>query len=271
MAYRLKAFRSSVGAIGYTPSMSATAPPPAQSQAVISGLTRAQLHELYYWMRLTRSLEERLVNLYRQTKVIGGLFRSLGQEADAVGQRLCARPQQGRHPLPPDPQPRLDAGAGRHPARSPAAVHGQGPESHPRPRAEHPFQRSRAAASSARSPIWATWSRSWRVSRLQFKMRKQPRVGLVYVGDGAMSTGAFHEGINFAAVQRLPLVVVIARTTAMPTRTPMPTADRGEAAWPIKAPAYGIPGVRRTATTCWGLPGDPDGGGPRPGRRGRHA
>ena len=42
-------------------------------------------------MRLTRSLEERLVNLYRQTKVIGGLFRSLGQEADSVGSRLRAR------------------------------------------------------------------------------------------------------------------------------------------------------------------------------------
>src|SRR5689334_9979917 len=50
-----------------------------------AGLSRAQLHELYYFMRLTRSLEEKLVNLYRQTKVIGGLFRSLGQEADAVG------------------------------------------------------------------------------------------------------------------------------------------------------------------------------------------
>jgi pyruvate dehydrogenase E1 component alpha subunit/2-oxoisovalerate dehydrogenase E1 component alpha subunit len=40
-------------------------------------------------------------------------------------------------------------------------------------------------------------------------MRKQDRVGLVYVGDGATSTGAFHEGINFAAVQRCPLVVVV--------------------------------------------------------------
>ena len=48
-------------------------------------LSRQQKLELYYFMRLTRSLEERLVNLYRQTKVIGGLFRSLGQEADAVG------------------------------------------------------------------------------------------------------------------------------------------------------------------------------------------
>src|SRR6185437_11480762 len=50
-----------------------------------SRLARAQLAELYYWMRLTRTLEERLVALYRQTKVVGGLFRSLGQEADAVG------------------------------------------------------------------------------------------------------------------------------------------------------------------------------------------
>src|ERR1043165_2024490 len=48
-------------------------------------LTREQRLELYYYMRLTRQLEERLVNLYRQTKVVGGLFRSLGQEADAVG------------------------------------------------------------------------------------------------------------------------------------------------------------------------------------------
>ena len=57
----------------------------ASDPAARAGLSREQLLELYYWMRLTRSLEERLVNLYRQTKVVGGLFRSLGQEADAVG------------------------------------------------------------------------------------------------------------------------------------------------------------------------------------------
>src|SRR5207237_6223704 len=50
-----------------------------------AALSREQKLELFYYMRLTRSLEERLVNLYRQTKVVGGLFRSLGQEADAVG------------------------------------------------------------------------------------------------------------------------------------------------------------------------------------------
>ena len=45
------------------------------------GLTREQVLELYHYMRLTRTLEERLAALYRQSKIIGGLFRSLGQEA----------------------------------------------------------------------------------------------------------------------------------------------------------------------------------------------
>src|SRR5260370_39486738 len=39
---------------------------------------------------------------------------------------------------------------------------------------------------------------------LSFQIRKERRAGLVYLGDGATSTGAFHEGINFAAVQPLP-------------------------------------------------------------------
>ncbi len=60
---------------------------------------RDQLLELYYWMRLTRSLEERLVNLYRQTKVVGGLFRSLGQEACAVGSAYALRREDVLSPL----------------------------------------------------------------------------------------------------------------------------------------------------------------------------
>src|SRR6201989_942059 len=61
-------------------------------------LSREQIVDLYYWMRLTRTLEERLVALYRQTKVVGGLFRSLGQEADAVG---CANALERRDIMSP--------------------------------------------------------------------------------------------------------------------------------------------------------------------------
>jgi TPP-dependent pyruvate/acetoin dehydrogenase alpha subunit len=39
-------------------------------------------------------------------------------------------------------------------------------------------------------------------------MRGKPRVAMAWIGDGATSTGAFHEGMNFAAVQKIPLVVV---------------------------------------------------------------
>ena len=57
---------------------------PTRSPAIPAGLTRDHLLEIYYYLRLTRTLEDRLVALYRQTKVIGGLYRSLGQEGESV-------------------------------------------------------------------------------------------------------------------------------------------------------------------------------------------
>jgi pyruvate dehydrogenase E1 component alpha subunit/2-oxoisovalerate dehydrogenase E1 component alpha subunit len=77
---------------------------------------------------------------------------------------------------------------------------------------------------------------------LYFRMTRQPRVGLVYVGDGALSTGAFHEGINFAAVQRLPLVVICENNGyAYSTPGRLQTAAERLA---DKGPGYGVPGVR---------------------------
>src|ERR1044072_6293675 len=55
------------------------------SCATETGLKPEQHLEIYRYLKLTRLVEERLVNLYRQTKVVGGVFRSLGQEATAVG------------------------------------------------------------------------------------------------------------------------------------------------------------------------------------------
>jgi pyruvate dehydrogenase E1 component alpha subunit/2-oxoisovalerate dehydrogenase E1 component alpha subunit len=62
------------------------------------------------------------------------------------------------------------------------------------------------------------------------------------VGDGATSTGAFHEGINFAAVQRCPLVVIVENNGyAYSTPTARQTAC---ASFKDKAIGYGVPGVR---------------------------
>ena len=70
-------------------------------------------------------------------------------------------------------------------------------------------------------------------------MQKKKFVAVAYIGDGGMSTGAFHEGLNFAAVQRLPLIVIAEHNHyAYSTPTSLQTAVRDLAE---KAAGYGIP------------------------------
>jgi pyruvate dehydrogenase E1 component alpha subunit/2-oxoisovalerate dehydrogenase E1 component alpha subunit len=184
---------------------SAAAPPAGVSDGDVE-LTRAQRLELYYWMRLTRSLEERLVNLYRQTKVVGGLFRSLGQEADAVGSAYALERGDVLSPLIRNLGSMLVKGATpveilkQYMARGDSPTRGRELNIH--------FGDTERGFIGQISPLGDMVPVMAGVT-LSFRMRREPRVGLVYVGDGATSTGAFHEGINFAAVQRCPLVVVV--------------------------------------------------------------
>lgn len=171
-------------------------------------LSREQKLELYYYMRLTRSLEERLVNLYRQTKVVGGLFRSLGQEADAVGSAYALDRSKGDvlSPLIRNLGSMLVQGARPNEIVKQYMAKGDSP-TRGRELNIHYGDLERGFIGQISHlgdmvPVMAGVT-------LSFKMRKEDRVGLVYVGDGATSTGAFHEGINFAAVQRCPLVVIV--------------------------------------------------------------
>jgi TPP-dependent pyruvate/acetoin dehydrogenase alpha subunit len=220
--------------------MPASAPPELQTAAPPAGLHRPQLHELYYWMRLTRALEERLVNLYRQTRVIGGLFRSLGQEADAVGSAYALDRAQGDvlSPLIRNLGSMLVQGATplevlrQYMAKAESPTRGRELNIH-----FNDLERGFIGQISHLGdmvPVMAGVT-------LYFKLTGASRVGLVYVGDGAMSTAAFHEGMNFAAAQRLPLVVIAERngyaySTPLRLQTAVPRlAD--------KAGAYGIPGT----------------------------
>ena len=173
-----------------------------------TSLSRAQLLEMYYYMRLTRSLEERLVNLYRQTKVVGGLFRSLGQEADAVGSAYALDRKKGDilSPLIRNLGSMLVQGAQPNEIIKQYMAKGDSP-TRGRELNIHYGDLVRGFIGQISHlgdmvPVMAGVT-------LSFKMRGEDRVGLVYVGDGATSTGAFHEGINFAAVQRCPLVVIV--------------------------------------------------------------
>jgi pyruvate dehydrogenase E1 component alpha subunit/2-oxoisovalerate dehydrogenase E1 component alpha subunit len=74
---------------------------------------------------------------------------------------------------------------------------------------------------------------------LSFKMRRQNRVALTWIGDGSTKSGVFHESLNFAAVQRLPMIVIIQdNKVALGTR--LDQHHRGSfSEWPA---AYGIEG-----------------------------
>jgi pyruvate dehydrogenase E1 component alpha subunit/2-oxoisovalerate dehydrogenase E1 component alpha subunit len=171
-------------------------------------LNRDQLLELYYYMKLTRQLEERLVNLYRQTKVVGGLFRSLGQEADAVGSAYALDRTKGDilSPLIRNLGSMLVQQAKpveiirQYMAKGDSPTRGRELNIHYGDLVRGFIGQISQLGDMV--PVMAGVT-------LSFKMRGEDRVGLVYVGDGATSTGAFHEGINFAAVQRCPLVVVV--------------------------------------------------------------
>src|SRR6059036_2066715 len=171
-------------------------------------LSSDQLLEIYYYLRLTRTLEERLVALYRQTKVIGGLFRSLGQEGESVASAYAL--ERGRHkdvlsPLIRNLGSLLVMGARpveilrQYMAKADSPTRGREMNVH-----FNDLERGYLGQISHLGdmiPVMAGIT-------LAFKLRGEPRVGLVYIGDGGTSTGTFHEGLNLAAVQRLPLVVI---------------------------------------------------------------
>ncbi|MDQ8166643.1 MAG: thiamine pyrophosphate-dependent dehydrogenase E1 component subunit alpha [Gemmatimonadota bacterium] len=218
----------------------ATAVPARPSDA----LSREQKLELYYWMKLTRQLEERLVNLYRQTKVVGGLFRSLGQEADAVGSCFALEQRDVMSPLIRNLGAMLVKGATpvevlkQYMAKADSPTRGRELNIHFGDIGEAGVTRGFLGQISPLGDMVPVMTGV----TMSFKMRGEDRVGLVYVGDGATSTGAFHEGINFAAVQKCPLVVIVENNGYAYST---PTSKQSAARFFVdKAIGYGVLGLQ---------------------------
>jgi TPP-dependent pyruvate/acetoin dehydrogenase alpha subunit len=207
-------------------------------------LSRDQLLELYRYLYLTRSLEERLVKLFRQSKVIGGLFRSLGQEGESVASAYALRRRNDgtgdvMSPLIRNLGSMLVMGAEpvdvlrQYMAKGNSPTRGKELNIH--------FTDYRRGFIGQISPLGDLVPVMAGVT-LSFKQRAEDRVGLVYLGEGATSTGAFHEGINFAAVQRCPLVVIVENNGyAYSTPIHKQTLVRR---FVDKAPGYGVAGER---------------------------
>ncbi len=183
----------------------------AGGTVLVAGLTETQLHELYYALVRVRAAEERLEILHAQGQVGGGVYRSLGQEAGSVGAAYALN--------------RRSDGTGdiiAQTVRACGALFLMGGE---------PLDLFRQYLARATGPTggkeanvhWVDYQRGLvgPVSplgtmvgvmagiTLSFRMKREPRVGLVFCGDGATSTGAWHEGLNFAAAQRCPMVLMV--------------------------------------------------------------
>lgn len=195
-----------------------------------------QMLELYRHLKMTRLVEERLVNLYRQTKVVGGVFRSLGQEATAVGSAYALQPQDFVTPLIRDLGAVLVKGIRPRDIFAQYMAKAWGP-SGGRDLNIHFGDMAKGFI----GPISHLGDMIPVMTGvlLAARMQKKPVVAIAYIGDGGMSTGAFHEGLNFAAVQKLPLIVVAEYNHyAYSTPTSLQTAVRDLAE---KAAGYNIP------------------------------
>ncbi len=197
---------------------------------------------MYRYVRLTRTLEEKLENLFRQSKIVGGLFRSLGQEGESVASACALRRRTDGtgdvlSPLIRNLGSMLVMGARpgevlrQYMAKGDSPARGKELNIH-----FTDYQRGFIGQISPLGdmvPVMAGVT-------LTFRQRGEDRVGMVYIGDGATSTGAFHEGINFAAVRRAPLVVIVENNQwAYTTPTRLQTAAKS---FVDKAPGYGVAG-----------------------------
>lgn len=196
---------------------------------------------LYRHMVLTRALEERLVALKRQGRVPGGVYRSLGQEAGAVGSAAALDVAAGDVVCPMI----RDLGAILVAGVAPGVVLSQylaTTHSPSRGRDLHIcFSAIRHGVLGHIAPLGTMLPVMAGVA-LAFRMRGEPRVALVYAGEGTLSTGAAHEGINLAAVQRLPLVIVAqSNGYAYSTPSARQTATRRLS---DRAAGYGIPAAQ---------------------------
>jgi TPP-dependent pyruvate/acetoin dehydrogenase alpha subunit len=213
-------------------------PPEGQALSCTTdtALLPEQLLELYRYLKLTRLVEERLVNLYRQTKVVGGVFRSLGQEATAVGSAYALQQHDFITPLIRDLGAVLVKGIRPRDIFAQYMAKAWGP-SGGRDLNIHFGDMERGFM----GPISHLGDMIPVMTGILLGARMQQKkiVAVAYIGDGGMSTGAFHEGLNFAAVQRLPLIVMAEYNHyAYSTPTSLQTAVKDLAE---KAASYGIP------------------------------
>jgi TPP-dependent pyruvate/acetoin dehydrogenase alpha subunit len=200
-------------------------------------LPRERQLELYRSMKLNRMVEERLGILYRQGKVVGGLYSSRGQEATSVGSAYALEPQDVVGPLIRNLGTMLVRGVKprevmmQYMAKSDSPTGGKDGNTH--------FGDLSRGLVAPISMLGAVIPVMVGVA-LAGKRLGRNLVALTYIGDGGTSTGDFHEGLNLAAVLDVPFVLIAENNGwaySTPTSRQMKIKNIA-----TRAASYGIPG-----------------------------
>lgn len=202
-------------------------------------LSRDGLLDLHRYLLLTRTVEEELERLVKQGRLVGNLYRSLGQEATAVGSAAALGEGDWLCPAIRDLGALFVRGVEpgeiflQYLARGSSLTGGKDTTTH--------FILPDRGILGPISPLGTQLSVLAGIAHA-FRVRGEDRVCLTYQSDGGSRTGAFHEGMNLAAVRGLPFVLVLEHN-----RWAYSTPSEREAAvesWSDVAEAYGVPAER---------------------------
>jgi TPP-dependent pyruvate/acetoin dehydrogenase alpha subunit len=199
-------------------------------------LTRQQHLDLYYYMRLNRAVEDAMTNLFRQNKIVGGLYSSLGQEAVSVGSAYALEKKDWLAPMIRNIGALLVKGVPprdiftQHMAKYTSPTLGKDGTSHFGD-LENLHIVSPISMLGDLIPVMTGVAMAGRYLG-------QKIVAMTWIGDGGSSTGVFHEGLNFAAVQKAPFVLILENNQwaySTPVRRQVPIENLAD-----RAKAYGI-------------------------------
>ncbi len=215
--------------------LSAPAPPIRESKY----LSREQCIEIYRWMLLNRRMETALENLYKQGQVVGGVYFGLGQEACSCASAYALEKDDWLGPMIRNQGALLVRGFSpadimmQYMAKSGSPTKGRDASSH--------FgdieKRNVVSPISTLGDLIPVLAGVALGARLQGKHI----AAMTYIGDGGQSTGVTYEGLNFAAVQNLGLVLIVENNLwgySTPADMQFRVKDLAE-----RSIAYGIPGV----------------------------
>jgi pyruvate dehydrogenase E1 component alpha subunit/2-oxoisovalerate dehydrogenase E1 component alpha subunit len=202
-------------------------------------LSKQQHIEIYRWMLLNRKMEQALENLYKQGKVVGGVYFGLGQEACSCASAYALDKDDWMAPMIRNQGSLLVRGFGardimmQYMAKADSPTKGRDGTSH-----FGDIDRCNVV-----SPISMLGDLIPVMAGVALGARLQGRniAVMTYIGDGGQSTGVTYEGINLAAVQNLGLVLFVESNHwaySTPSEMQYRVRDLAE-----RAIAYGIPGV----------------------------